>query len=178
MNVACFSWVVTIISVWRSLTHMIKVHFELIGASRENSHPPPPNWSLALLPGSATTLIKIILFYFPRNCCRCWWCSWWNVFGRDPANRRTTNCKYTCTCMYNANNNIIICFQAAWAQFLQRWANWTAPNSLVFIAQLIENYSATPEEKEFQQILILVWLNFYFPYISYYLRKWGRRIFE
>ena len=77
-----------------------------------------------------------------------------------------------------SNNNIIICFQAGWAQFLQRWANWTAPNSLVFIAQLIENYSATPEEKEFQQILILVWLNFYFPYISYYLRKWGRRIFE
>ena len=75
------------------------------------------------------------------------------------------------------NNDIIISFQAGWAQFVQRWANWTAPNSLVFIAQLIENRSATAEEKDFQQILILLWLNLYFPFISYYLRKWGRRLF-
>ena len=59
------------------------------------------------------------------------------------------------------NNNIIICFQAGWAQFLQRWANWTAPNSLVFI----ENCSATAEEKDVQQILILLWRNIYFPLI-------------
>ena len=165
MNVKCFCWVVAIISVWRCLTHMIKVFFELIGASRENSKPlpPPPNWSLALLPGSATILIKIILFYFPRNCRRCWWCSWWNVFGRGPANRTTTNCKYSIHVHVQCNNNIIICFQAGWAQFVQRWANWPAPNSLVFIAQLIENCSATAEEKEFQQILILLWLNVYFP---------------
>ena len=75
------------------------------------------------------------------------------------------------------NNDIIISFQAGWAQFVQRWANWPAPNSLVFIAQLIENRSATAEEKDFQQILILLWLNLYFPFISYYLRKWGRRLF-
>ena len=78
------------------------------------------------------------------------------------------------------NNNIIICFQAGWAQFVQRWANWPAPNSLVFIAQLIENCSATAEEKDFQQILILLWLNLYFPCISCYLRKLIRvgRLFD
>ena len=78
------------------------------------------------------------------------------------------------------NNDIIICFQAGWAQFLQRWANWHAPNSLVFIVQLIENCSATAEEKDFQQILILLWLNLYFPCISCYLRKLIRvgRLFD